>query len=130
MRTLAAGAVVAAVLSLAPGAGAATAAPTPARAGVEMGAHPQDAPFNVTDQITDRAGVLGDVTALQADLDELRSQHGLQLFVVYVDGFDGASGETWTQQTFAQSGMGGDDVLMAVAVKDRRYGTYTPASRA
>jgi uncharacterized membrane protein YgcG len=125
MRTLAAGAVVAAVLALAPGTGAAMAQPTPVRAGVEMRAHPEDAPFNVTDQITDRAGVLGDVTPLQADLDQLRSEHGLQLFVVYVDSFDGASGETWTQQTFAQSGMGGDDVLMAVAVKDRRYGTWT-----
>ena len=128
-RRLAAGAALFAALSLAACGSAVAAQPAPpAQAtahAVGPGARPADAPFNVTDQITDRAGVLGDVAALQDDLDKLRSEHGLQLFVVYVNGFDGASGETWTQQTFAESGMGGDDVLMAVAVQDRRYGTYT-----
>jgi uncharacterized membrane protein YgcG len=89
-------------------------------------ARPADAPLNVSDQITDRAGVLAnDAESLRGVLADLRSQQGLQLFVVYVDSFDGASGETWAQQTFTESGMGGDDVLLAVAVKDRRYGTYT-----
>jgi flagellin-like hook-associated protein FlgL len=122
---LAAGAVIAASLVGAPGTAAAAAQGAPVQVAAQVAATPADAPFNVTDQITDRAGVLGDVAALQGDLDRLRTEHGLQLFVVYVNSFDGASGESWAQQTFAQSGMGGDDVLMAVAVKDRRYGTYT-----
>ena len=126
VRMLAAAAVVAASLTVAASTGSDAAEPFPRHVAVEVRARATDAPFNVTEQITDRAGVLGgEVEALQTTLDELRSEHGLQLFVVYVNGFDGASGETWTQQTFAESGMGGDDVLMAVAVQDRRYGTYT-----
>jgi uncharacterized membrane protein YgcG len=126
VRMLAAAAVVAASLTVAASTGSDAAESFPRHAAGEVLARAADAPFNVTEQITDRAGVLGgEVEALQTTLDELRSEHGLQLFVVYVNSFDGASGETWAQQTFAESGMGGDDVLMAVAVQDRRYGTYT-----
>ena len=84
-----------------------------------------DAPFDVTDQITDRAGVLGDTSPLESDLDRLLSEHGLQLFVVYVGSFDGASGEEWARQTYELSGMGGNDILLAVATGDRRYSTWT-----
>ena len=126
VRMLAAAAVVAASLTVAASTGSDAAESFPKHAAGEVLARTADAPFNVTEQITDRAGVLGgEVEALQTTLDDLRSEHGLQLFVVYVNSFDGASGETWAQQTFAESGMGGDDVLMAVAVQDRRYGTYT-----
>ncbi|GAA3605977.1 TPM domain-containing protein [Marihabitans asiaticum] len=79
--------------------------------------------MNVADQITDEAGVLGDTGSLRDDLSAAR-EAGVQLFVVYVDSFDGADGETWAQETFERSGMGGDDVLLAVAVQDRRYGTW------
>ncbi|GAA8850324.1 TPM domain-containing protein [Helicobacter pylori] len=84
-----------------------------------------DAPFDVPEQITDRAGVLGDTDALQDDLDALQRDHDLQLFVVYVDSFDGTDPEQWTQQTYETSGMGSNDVLLAVAVEDRRYGMWT-----
>ena len=84
-----------------------------------------DAPFDVPDQITDRADVLGDTGPLQDDLDALQRDHELQLFVVYVDSFDGSDPQEWTQQTFETSGMGGNDVLLAVAVEDRRYGMWT-----
>jgi len=87
---------------------------------------PADAPFDVPDQLTDRAGVLGDqLTSLRAELAQLRSDDGVQLFFVFVDTFDGLSGEAWVEQTFTTSGMGGDDVLVAVAVQERRYGTWT-----
>ncbi|UUZ44134.1 TPM domain-containing protein [Janibacter limosus] len=62
---------------------------------------------------------------LQSEIDGLRTDADLQLFVVYVDSFDGQSGAEWTQQTFETSGMGGNDVLLAVAVKDRSYGMWT-----
>jgi uncharacterized membrane protein YgcG len=85
-----------------------------------------DAPFDVPGQLTDRAGVLGgEQESLRAELEQLRSEQGLQLFFVYVDTFDSVSGEVWAEQTFEASGMGGDDVLVAVAVEDRRYGTWT-----
>lgn len=86
---------------------------------------PADAPFSVSDDITDRAGVLGDTSVLQAELDGLRTDAGLQLFVVYVDSFDGQSGAQWSEQTYETSGMGGNDVLLAVAVQDRAYGMWT-----
>lgn len=110
----------------------AAAAPVTSAAGVvaqglhRAGQAPQDAPFDLPDQLTDRAGVLGDeLTTLRAELEQLRTDEGLQLFVVFVDTFDGMSGEAWTEQTFLTSGMGGDDVLLAVAVQERRYGTWT-----
>lgn len=88
---------------------------------------PADAPFSVSGDITDRAGVLGDTSVLQSEIDGLRTDADLQLFVVYVDSFDGQSGAEWTQQTFETSGMGGNDVLLAVAVQDRSYGMWTTA---
>lgn len=116
------GVLVAAAVALASPT-AALAAPAPA------GAVPAQEPFNVPDQVTDRADVLEDPSGLQTELDRLRDEHGVQLFVVYVDSFDGLSGAQWAQQTFETSGMGGNDVLLAVAVEDRAYGMWTtPAS--
>ena len=93
--------------------------------GTSAAALPADAPFSVDDQITDRAGVLSDTDGLQSDLERLQDEEDLQLFVVYVDSFDGQSGEEWTRETFETSGMGGNDVLLAVAVEDRAYGMWT-----
>ena len=83
-------------------------------------------PVSVTGQITDEADVLssGDESEVQAALEELQAEDGTQLYVVYVDSFDGTEGSAWAQQTYERSGMGGDDVLLAVAVEDRRYGTW------
>src|SRR4051794_19868671 len=83
-----------------------------------------DEPLALTSQVTDRAGVLGDTATVETDLRELRSETGLQLFVAYVDSFDGLSGDDWAARTYETSGMGGKDVLVAVAVEDRRYGTH------
>jgi uncharacterized membrane protein YgcG len=88
-----------------------------------------DAPMDLTDSVTDRAGVLGgDAGGLRTAIQGLRTDHHLQLFVVFVDSFDGASGEQWAEGTYQASGMGGDDVLLAVAVQDRRYSTWTTAA--
>ena len=41
---------------------------------------PADAPFDVPDQLTDRAGVLGgEQESLRAELEQLRSEQGVQL---------------------------------------------------
>ena len=90
-------------------------------------ASPADAPFDIPEQITDRAGVLDDPQGLQSQVNELTQEEGLQLFAVYVDSFDGMAPESWVQQTYETSGMGGNDVLLAVAVEDRRYGMWTTA---
>jgi hypothetical protein len=83
-------------------------------------------PFDVPDQVTDRAGVLvGDESAVEAAVAELQAEEQLQLFVVYVDSFDGLDPGEWGTRTAELSGLGGNDVLFAVAVEDRLY-TYNP----
>ena len=89
-----------------------------------VSAVPADAPFALRDRITDRADVL-DEAALQSDLETLEEEHDIQLWVVFVDSFDGRSGDQWVQDTYEESGFGGNDVLLAVAVDDRRYGMWT-----
>lgn len=90
-----------------------------AAAGPVAAAPPQDVPGAVTDL----AGVLTPTQERQvADaLDDLADATPYQLFVVYVDGFDGMSTRAWADSTAEASGLGRDDILLAVAVGDRRY---------
>ncbi|MCW2697776.1 MAG: putative dehydrogenase, partial [Modestobacter sp.] len=80
-------------------------------------------PGRLADQVTDRVGALGgDAGGVQDALDELRSENGTQIFVVFVSGFDGLGGQEWADRTAVTSQLGGDDLLFAVAVDDRAYG--------
>lgn len=72
--------------------------------------------------VTDDADVLGsDLSAVEAALDTLESEHGIQLFVVYVETFDGYDAQEWAHETASINGLGLNDVLLAVAVLDREY---------
>lgn len=85
-------------------------------------------PMNVPSEITDEAGVLGsDEAAVQAQLDRVRDETDMQLFVVFVDDFEGADPVAWARETHRLSGMGTEDALLAVAVEERRYGYELPA---
>nr|WP_198664250.1 TPM domain-containing protein [Jiangella endophytica] len=81
-------------------------------------------PFNVPGPITDRAGALSgdDEQRVQASFDRLTDDAGLQMFVVYVDSFDGVDGQAWANETATASGLGTDDILLAVALQDRSFG--------
>lgn len=80
-------------------------------------------PFDVVGEVTDQVGAIdGDEAEVQAALDRLTEETPLQLFVVYVDSFDGLDGVAWANETAIASGLGDEDILMAVAVGDRRYG--------
>ncbi|MFI8913339.1 TPM domain-containing protein [Streptomyces sp. NPDC053513] len=82
-------------------------------------------------QITDRVGALGDrrASVVQA-LDRLYDARRVQLFVVYVRDFSGRSGQDWADATAERNALGLDDVLLAVATHDRRYGySADPGSR-
>lgn len=81
-------------------------------------------PFNVPGAITDRAGALSgdDEQRVQAAFDRLTDDAGLQMFVVYVESFDGMDGQTWANDTATASGLGTDDILLAVALEDRSFG--------
>ncbi|MBB1053902.1 TPM domain-containing protein, partial [Dietzia sp. B44] len=79
-------------------------------------------PFRLQQQVTDSAGVLGaDTAAVESRLAELRSTDNIQLWVTYVDSFDGVPVQQWAQETARLSDLGASDVLLAVAVQDRGY---------
>ena len=85
-------------------------------------------PLELTDQVTDHAGVLSPAERSeigQATAD-LASERGIDLYVVYVDTFDGASAPQWAIDTFESTGLG--DVVLAVAVQERVYGYHEDTS--
>jgi hypothetical protein len=91
-------------------------------------------PFRLEEQVVDGADVLGSGSELDAALEELQAEDGVQLFVVTVDSFDGLTARQWLQETGRLSGLGGSDGLFAVAVEDRNYAftlpTFADVSRA
>ncbi|WP_373287867.1 TPM domain-containing protein [Streptomyces lasiicapitis] len=73
-------------------------------------------------QITDRTDALGDRRrAVTTALDRLYDEQRIQLFVVYVRDFSGRSAQSWADATAERNGLGLDDVLLAVATRDRQY---------
>ncbi|MGY1635584.1 TPM domain-containing protein [Geodermatophilus sp. SYSU D00742] len=83
-------------------------------------------PSGVTDQVSDQADVMdaGEEAEVREALDELSSGTGTELYVVYVDSFDGTDRTEWARSSAQQTGLDDDDVLMAVAVDDRLYGVH------
>lgn len=82
-------------------------------------------PLDVDSQLVDEVGVL-DEAVVTAAQEELEQAAGVQLYVVYVDDFSGAEGDEWSIASAERSGIGSDDVLLAVAVEDRKYGLAVP----
>ncbi|WP_274561760.1 TPM domain-containing protein [Streptomyces spiramyceticus] len=73
-------------------------------------------------QITDRVDALGSRTNEVGDaLDRLYDARRIQLFVAYVRDFSGRPAQSWADATAERSGLGRDDVLLAVATHDRLY---------
>ncbi|WP_099025394.1 TPM domain-containing protein, partial [Mycolicibacterium palauense] len=85
-------------------------------------------PFRVPEQITDKAGALSpsERADVQDALDKLYDNKRIQLWVVFVESFDGQNGVSWAQDTMRASGFGDDDALLAVAVGDREYAFQVP----
>src|SRR5918999_1365289 len=81
-------------------------------------------PMRLDDRVTDRAGVLGadGLAQVQAAIERLRADTGVDLFVVFVQSFDGAGGQEWADETAVGSQLGEGGALLAVAVRDRAYG--------
>ncbi|MEU8235344.1 TPM domain-containing protein [Actinoplanes sp. NPDC048967] len=86
-----------------------------------------DAPMRVPTQVTDEAGALGSrAAAVDTALARLQSDTGMQLFVVFVESFDGTPAQTWTDETARLSDLGERDALLAVATRDRSYAYSFP----
>jgi hypothetical protein len=88
---------------------------------VAAAAAPADDPVDLHGAyVLDRSGVLEDPGAVQDALDALYDERGTQLFVVYVDSFEGAaSDQDWANRSAELSGLGERDVLLAIATRDR-----------
>ncbi len=77
---------------------------------------------NLVGQVTDEAGVVDGRAADVAEaLDALLGSRGVQLYVAFVTTTGGAVPRSFTQATFEHNGLGGNDMLLLVAVQDRRY---------
>ena len=72
-------------------------------------------PTRLEGQVTDSAGVLDDAVAAER-VEQLRIETGLQLFVVYVNSFDGAGGDAWADETAQVMQFGSEQLLLAVAL--------------
>ncbi|KAM9865483.1 hypothetical protein ACIFOC_02021 [Leucobacter aridicollis] len=73
-------------------------------------------------------GVVGSsVSKLEDEVREFATEHGVQLFVVYVDTFDSPTDpEQWGAATAQKNFLGDDGVLLSVAVEDRLYDLNAP----
>ena len=78
--------------------------------------------MRLDDQVTDEVGALdGRRDEANDALARLREETGLQLFVVFVDSFDGTPAQQWADETAQRSDLGDRDALLAVATGDRAY---------
>lgn len=86
------------------------------------------APFALTDQIDDRTGAVeGRVAEIRTAFDAVEAEHGVRMWVVFVDSFDGVRPQQWAEDAFEATRLGGNDFLLAMATSDRQYG-YIVAS--
>lgn len=87
-------------------------------------------PLRLDDRVTDNVGALqaGDAERIQAAFDDLYEEHRIRMWVVYTDSFMNFGGDTWTDATAEISGMGNNDVLLAVALSDREYSLSLPGT--
>lgn len=79
-------------------------------------------PFRLDDQITDQVDAFrGREAEVRAALDTLRREDNVQLWVVYIDSFEGINAKEWTDETARLSDLGLNDMLLATATGDRAY---------
>ena len=79
----------------------------------------------LTGQITDQTGVLDSGRPqIQTALDDLLNRENVQLRVVFVPTGNGTTAQRLAQETFEGNGLGGNDMLLLVAVNDQQYGWW------
>jgi hypothetical protein len=85
---------------------------------------PASPPITLTDSVTDGAGVLSDAERqeIQDAVDRLADESDLRMFVVYIESFDGTAPVDWANASANQSGLGADDLLLAISTVDREFG--------
>lgn len=92
--------------------------------GLAPAARAQDPVDLGTTHLVDQAHVLttGDRATVDSALSKLRTDHGIELFVVYVDRFTNPEDATdWANETAARNNLGESGYLLAVATDSRAY---------
>ncbi|UFU03581.1 TPM domain-containing protein [Ruania suaedae] len=92
-----------------------TAGPSLAEEPLRVAGHVED--------LTSEEVLSGGAAEIEAATERLAEETDLDLFVVYVDSFDGMSRQDWATETAIASDLGVNDALLAVAVEDRAYAT-------
>lgn len=87
-------------------------------------------PFDLPGELTDRAGVVTSAEEVRSLQDRMVTEQGLQLLVVTVDNFSGQEPDGWLDRTAELSGLGPQDLVLVMAVRDGtgRRATGTGAS--
>lgn len=79
----------------------------------------------LTDHVTDQTGSLGSGTAAVEDaLTNLLDRENVELWVVFVSTTDGTTAQDLAQETYQSNGLGGNDMVLLVAVSDQSYGWW------
>ncbi|MGF1661218.1 MAG: TPM domain-containing protein [Kineosporiaceae bacterium] len=100
--------------------------------GVPVAPAVAEPPPRVEGRVADRAGVLdrAEQAEVETALERLETATTMRLTVVFVAGFDPPEQEDgfaflltgeWAEETARRSGLGRDDVLLAVATREREY---------
>jgi hypothetical protein len=91
-----------------------------------------DPPLRLSNYVTDNAGVLdsGELSKVQAAVEDLYTERRVRLWVVYVDSFSGQSADTWARTTMRVSDFQKEDAILAVATTDRAYAMLVPNAAA
>jgi uncharacterized membrane protein YgcG len=80
---------------------------------------------NLTDHVTDQAGVLGSgKSSVETAVSQLASEANVDLWVVFVSSGNGTTAQDLAQETYTKNGLGGNDFVLFVAVNDHRYGWW------
>lgn len=80
-----------------------------------------ESPVNIPSDIYDPHSVLDNTADIERAQQELYNETGNQLIVAYVEDFGSYTPEEWATATAEKSGMGYNDVLLAVATQARNY---------
>ncbi|QRZ61032.1 TPM domain-containing protein [Rothia sp. ZJ932] len=82
-----------------------------------------EAPMNLDAgvRVLDTTQALGNTTSLDADIEQLATEHKVNLFVVTIDAFESPSNsQSWVQQFGQLNNLGTNDAVLVVATKDRQ----------
>lgn len=94
--------------------------PTIALAGPAAAEPPQQ----LTEQVTDTAGVLGggDAAEIQQAIEQVQADTGQLVYITFIDDFGGASSTDWAVDSANASNLGVNNILLAVGVDVSSYG--------